>query len=182
MMKQYFDFLDRQFDAGRISRINTTPLMEYQFPELRGKLEAIAQILAAWRPYRTQEACISDDCAEALFLFDAFLRSLAVDLACSDREIKCPLCAYAITCDCRDVFQFCSQGITEYLTERAGAFKVQMERDCKSYFAYLDRLRETGGYDQYTAEAALKAEFPWLSGHEAYAKYVMACWMLRHNG
>ena len=159
-MKNYFDALDRLCESGQPSKSEAISALQGKFPELSANAERAGRIVTAWRSgfgktHVPQEGYASSEEAEALFLFGDFLRDLASNLACRNSAEK-------------------------YLLKRAAAYHQKMEVCCKAYFAYLDELQKQGGYSQYEAEDALKAEFPWLSSHKEYAKYAIASWIHKY--
>lgn len=107
-------------------------------------------------------------------------RDLASNLPGRIPAEKCALCVFTNTPACERMAPPCYNGVEQYLLKRAAAYHQKMEVCCKAYFAYLDELQKQGGYSQYEAEDALKAEFPWLSSHEEYAKYAIASWIQKY--
>lgn len=65
-------------------------------------------------------------------------------------------------------------GVEQYFRQRADVCCAKMEKCFKTCSAYLNELQKQGGYTQYGAEDALKAEYPWLPRHGGYAKYAIA--------
>lgn len=184
-MEQYFKYLDQLRQSGETNMFGTVPYLQKKFPELGPDTDQAQKILAAWMsgfgPSHVQAEDYTSG-AEALFLFGAFMEDLAVHLAQKDSGAVCLCCTnHEPGHECSDSL-FCTGGIQNYLLEQAVLYCDELESCCKNYFEYLDYLNHTGAYDQYTAEAALKAEFPYLASHEEYAKYAMASWMLKNRG
>lgn len=184
-MKNYFDALDRLCESGQPSTSEAISALQGKFPELSANAERAGRIVTAWRAgfgktHVPQEGYASSEEAEALFLFGDFLRDLASNLACRNSAEKCALCVFTNTPACERMAPPCYNGVEQYLLKRAAAYHQKMEVCCKAYFAYLDELQKQGGYSQYEAEDALKAEFPWLSSHEEYAKYAIASWIHKY--
>ena len=184
-MKNYFDALDRLCESGQTSTSEAISALQGKFPELSANAERAGRIVTAWRAgfgktHVPQEGYASSEEAEALFLFGDFLRDLATNLASRGPKEKCGLCVFSNDSVCGDLGRSCYDGVEQYLLKRAAAYHQKMEVCCKAYFAYLDELQKQGGYSQYEAEDALKAEFPWLSSHEEYAKYAIASWIQKY--
>jgi len=185
-VKKYFDYLNQLRQSGETNMFGAVPYLQKEFPELSFNAEQAQEILKAWMsgfqsPHVQEEEHSGDAEAEALFLFEDFIGDLAVHLAQKNSETICLCCTHhEAGHKCSNSF-FCISGIQTYLLEQAALHRNSMESCCKNYFEYLDYLNSTGSYDQYTAEATLKVEFPYLASHEGQAKYVMASWMLKHG-
>ena len=185
-MQKYFDYLDQLRQSGETNMFGAVPYLQKKFPELSFDAERAQKILTAWmssfgQPHTRAEDYSSGTEAGVLFLFGDFMDDLAAHLAEKDTEAKCLCCAYHKAGHKCGNFLFCTGGIQRYLLECTAQYCERMESSCKTYFEYLDHLNNIGAYDQYTAETALKTEFPYLADHEEYAKYVMALWMLQNR-
>ncbi len=184
-MKKYFDYLEQLRQSGETNMLGAAPYLQREFPEL--DCDRAQKILTTWMsgfgPSHVHEDGYSNATeAEAIFLFADFLSDLASHLCGETPDVKCHLCVHREADDKR-VCQFgCSVGITEYLLINAALYHAQMEPYCKNYFEYLDHINNSGKYDLYSAEDALKTEFPYLASHPEYAKYAMASWMLKYWG
>lgn len=181
-MKNYFDVLDGLYKTDQPSISQAVSELQRRFPELSDDGERAGRIFAAWRSgfgkaHVPQEGYACSEEAEALFLYGDFLRDLAAELIRRNPAQKCTLCTFANTRECGLLDAPCYAGVEEYLLQCSSAYHKKMRLYCQAYFAFLDELQERGGYNQYEAENALKAEFPWLASHDEYAKYAMASWM-----
>lgn len=186
-MKKYFDYLDQLRQSGETNMFGAVPYLQKQFFELALDREKAVQVLQTWMSgfessQAQAEGYSSEIEADAIFLFGDFIGDLAAHLAETNPETKCLLCAHHNNDHKCDNSLFCISGIQKYLMKQAAQYHDRMESCCKKYFEYLDHLNSLGTYDQYTAEAALKVEFPYLASHEEYAKYAMASWMLKNRG
>lgn len=117
----------------------------------------------------------------AISLFCGYIHDLATNLLGLERDQRCALCAYNASCDETTVIPPCCEGIEKKLLESSAGFLANLDSCCKNYFSCLEELSPKGGYDLYSAEAALQVEFPYLSSHPAHTKFVMAAWLLTHD-
>ena len=182
-MKKYFDYLEQLRQSGETNMFGAVLYLQREFPELSGDTKQAGKILKEWMSaFGTSqtEGYFSAPEVESFFLFYDFTADLAAHLSTKSDEERCLLCKYNSAEHECGTLPCCLQGIKEFLLEHAIKYRESLDACCKNYFEYLNHLNETGLYDQYEAETALKTEFPYLASHDAYAKYVMASWMLMH--
>lgn len=185
-MKKYFDYLDQLRESGAVNMFHAVPYLQEAFPELAENKQRAKDLLTAWmsgfgKAHLSPEGDASGTEAEAIFLFGDFLSDLAQNLFSTEGTGKCALCVHQGSCS-KDGFRSCLEGIEQCLLSHAAAYHTRMEECCHAHFSYLDRLQAQGTYDLYSAEQALKEEFPYLLSHAAYAKYIMASWLLKYWG
>lgn len=184
-MEKYFAYLEQLRQSGETNMFGAVPYLQREFPEL--SKEKSQQILTAWMSafgtaHVPGEGYSSAAEAEVMFRFGSFLSDIASHICSEAPEIKCRLCVRR-GADKKNACLFgCYDGVTEYLSGKAALYQTRLESCCKRYFEYLDQIHTSKDYDLYSAEEALKTEFPYLTSHPEYAKYAMASWMLKHWG
>lgn len=182
-MEKYFEYLEQLRQSGETNMFGAVPYLQREFPELSRDPKRAGKILKDWMSTfgtsQGKERSHTSE-AESFFLFYDFIADLAAHLSTKSDEERCLLCKYNSAEHECGTLPCCLQGIQEFLLEHAVKYRESLDFCCKNYFEYLDHLNGTRLYDQYEAETALKTEFPYLASHNAYAKYVMASWMLMH--